>query len=690
MIHRDIKAENVFFSDPYTIKVGDFGFSTRIASDDELLSTYCGSPPYAAPELFRDESYRGPQVDYWALGVLLYFIVTATMPFKASTIFALKKLILDCRYDIPSFVSVECCQLIAGFLHHDPTKRYTLDQAKATRWLRNQVPCFAYPRYDLKSSLTRFQRDRRAKLAQIEGDNQHKLKLMHLPIPKHAPGDLLDIENTKDSEHILRKYQQQQTIISKEEIETFHNLTALGIDEDLLQRHLEKGSASHIVGMFRIFLHRERHQQQQQQQPGAAGSMASRRSKMSHVQRAQSLKTSPVLRRDDEVVNIETNIAHKTHSNVNNNLAPKLPRPTSKPLDRFWTAKKGGVDETTLKKFALSGNKEKSSKLNKRQFIETVTQGSDSDSCKRFSLKRLFSMNDSSASRESKSTPQDNSQAKVIHHHVVEIKTLISENVQQEQQTKLIQEPNITTTTNNNNVVTQRSSLNSTESSSSATSRPSSSQTNPNNISRKNAMQHPCNEVSAQQQHQLHKQHQQQQLYQFRQQQFQKKLKKEQEQIRQACNEVVQRTDQTADNSTIKSNKKSSTLCSNTSTKDHRAPTKIVHDVKVVPVIPNKVKHCSPFSTMFRGLGSNADDVSVRHALRRTQTTPNVAEAYQDHKVVDEDGLGKLPGSFSTGGSGSTTVSNNNHSHRHGKRLNRKHSQSVSTVTKHRTHCVIV
>ncbi|KAJ6224614.1 hypothetical protein RDWZM_003159 [Blomia tropicalis] len=262
IIHRDIKAENVFFSDPYTVKVGDFGFSTRISDRNELLSTFCGSPPYAAPELFRDESYRGPYVDYWALGVLLYFMVTATMPFRAQTIVQLKKLILECRYDIPSFISVECCQLIAAFLQSNPLKRYTVEQARATRWLRNRVPIQSMPKYDLRTSYSKLLRHRRQSLIErqnfLDEYSLVSLDLANRPNRHSFVEPKMDstTHETCKSATTTRPNSAVVSILTQEEKQTFRHMTLLGIDDQIIAKHLEKGSLSPIVGIFRITINR--------------------------------------------------------------------------------------------------------------------------------------------------------------------------------------------------------------------------------------------------------------------------------------------------------------------------------------------------------------------------------------------------------------------------------------------------
>ncbi len=59
-----LQAENLLLDGAGRVKLADFGFSNHY-SQSEMLKTWCGSPPYAAPELFEGKEYSGPQADIW-------------------------------------------------------------------------------------------------------------------------------------------------------------------------------------------------------------------------------------------------------------------------------------------------------------------------------------------------------------------------------------------------------------------------------------------------------------------------------------------------------------------------------------------------------------------------------------------------------------------------------------------------
>ncbi|XP_067297635.1 serine/threonine-protein kinase SIK2-like [Pseudorasbora parva] len=135
IVHRDLKAENLLLDSNMNIKLADFGFG-NFYLPGKSLSTWCGSPPYAAPEVFEGKEYEGPPLDIWSLGVLLYVLVCGTLPFDGTTLLALRRRVTDGRFRVPFFMSQDCESLIRRMLAVDPAKRFSVTQIKLHRWMQ--------------------------------------------------------------------------------------------------------------------------------------------------------------------------------------------------------------------------------------------------------------------------------------------------------------------------------------------------------------------------------------------------------------------------------------------------------------------------------------------------------------------------------------------------------------------------
>ncbi|KAM9707328.1 MAP/microtubule affinity-regulating kinase 3a isoform 20-T20 [Menidia menidia] len=136
IVHRDLKAENLLLDADMNIKIADFGFSNEFTMGNKL-DTFCGSPPYAAPELFQGKKYDGPEVDVWSLGVILYTLVSGSLPFDGQNLKELRERVLRGKYRIPFYMSTDCENLLKRFLVLNPAKRGTLEQIMKDRWINS-------------------------------------------------------------------------------------------------------------------------------------------------------------------------------------------------------------------------------------------------------------------------------------------------------------------------------------------------------------------------------------------------------------------------------------------------------------------------------------------------------------------------------------------------------------------------
>lgn len=134
VIHRDIKLDNILLDIHNQIKICDFGVGKQVKKRKEIMFDQCGTPAYIAPEILKGDGYEGPQVDYWSSGVVLYAMLSGTVPFKANDMSELHKIISSGKFLEIEGVSKEVNNLLHGILEIDPKKRFGADEILSHPW----------------------------------------------------------------------------------------------------------------------------------------------------------------------------------------------------------------------------------------------------------------------------------------------------------------------------------------------------------------------------------------------------------------------------------------------------------------------------------------------------------------------------------------------------------------------------
>ena len=134
IVHRDIKLDNILIDLDNNIKICDFGVS-KIVNKGDVMLEQCGTPAYIAPEILLNKGYEGFGVDVWSAGVVLYAMLSGTVPFKGSNIKELHNLIISGHYPIIKDISNNAAHLIKNILEIDPKKRITTENILCHPWL---------------------------------------------------------------------------------------------------------------------------------------------------------------------------------------------------------------------------------------------------------------------------------------------------------------------------------------------------------------------------------------------------------------------------------------------------------------------------------------------------------------------------------------------------------------------------
>ena len=137
VIHRDLKSANIFLTKKGIVKIGDLNVS--IIAKKNLAVTQTGTPYYAAPEVWENESYNN-KCDIWSVGCIIYEMAALHVPFRGTSIHQLYKNIMKGKYiEIPNIYSDDLKNIIKLILCLNPIKRPSASDLLNNEIIKNKI-----------------------------------------------------------------------------------------------------------------------------------------------------------------------------------------------------------------------------------------------------------------------------------------------------------------------------------------------------------------------------------------------------------------------------------------------------------------------------------------------------------------------------------------------------------------------
>ncbi|XP_048864032.1 ribosomal protein S6 kinase alpha-2 isoform X2 [Brienomyrus brachyistius] len=122
IIYRDLKPENILLDEEGHIKITDFGLSKEAIDHDKRAYSFCGTIEYMAPEVVNRRGHT-QSADWWSFGVLMFEMLTGSLPFQGKDRKETMALILKAKLGMPQFLSPEVQSLLRALFKRNPTNR---------------------------------------------------------------------------------------------------------------------------------------------------------------------------------------------------------------------------------------------------------------------------------------------------------------------------------------------------------------------------------------------------------------------------------------------------------------------------------------------------------------------------------------------------------------------------------------